>query len=146
MWDDMPQIFLSYGVSLRHIVCLIFVRQTVIHLTLSSSLSNVTFLRATVAFSTAEYVPGSSHSCYDTREPCMIKTIYTAMLTLTQHVRPLLSLNKCVACNYEQEISKQKKLISRSFIQKFLSHRQQVGMQLIKVVEDETGVTLSHVQ
>lgn len=51
-----------------------------------------------------------------------------------------------MCCKYEREISEQKQLILQSFIQKLLSHRQQVGMQLIKVVEDETRVTLSHVQ
>lgn len=48
----------------------------------SAKLSNVTFLRATVAFSTAEYVPGSSHSCDNGREPRMIKTVYCYLYSI----------------------------------------------------------------
>lgn len=119
---DMQQIFFVYGISLRHLVCLISVRQTLFtcNTDLSSYLWNLTCLRATVAFSTAEYVPGSAHSCYNTR---MIKTIYTAIIILIQHVRPLFLLHKCVVCKCE--ISKQNMLMSKSFILnfQFLSHR-----------------------
>lgn len=114
---NMPLIFFTHGVSLRLCVsdiCRQIVTLFTCNINVSSYLSNVTFLRATVAFSTAEYVPGSSHSCYNIREACMIKTIHIALITLIQYVRPLLLLINVWHVKYEQEISNQNKLLSPS--------------------------------
>lgn len=68
----LPQMFIIYGVSLRHFVYQISVRQTVALFTcntnFSAYLSNVTFLRATVAFSTAESTLQVLHTAATTQE------------------------------------------------------------------------------
>lgn len=94
------------SVSQKHFTHLISVTQRValLHVTSTADLSSVTFLRATVAFSTAEYVPGSAHSRYNTR--AMNDKDYLNCHSLTYHVKPLVVLHKC---KYEHVILKQNK-------------------------------------